>query len=519
MILPELSLAWSQLEFINARRCATALAAALVLASPTGSAFAQRSLPFSDDALVLGFGQVRSGIHGSWQFYDELYSQDGKLNPYGSGLSFASVGSAQFSRLSTGEGAIRTVSGQSGFQLSLGATNVSATHRSGSTALLLDIGLPARFMVSVEVPLVRVETTLNLTANNGTTSSANVGINPASTSATIFAADTALGNQITRARTALNSQLASCLGSTTPSCAVVNARRSEAQTLVATSATISAGVLTIASSPFAPLSATAAQAAITARIASLVNSYRDFGINTITGTTTGSATVPITAAQYRAFLENSNFGPGGALPSYKALTRLGDISLGAKFRIADTDRVRAAAFGKVYFPTGGKTPSGEIFPLSAGEGTTRTEVGGIADLFLGSKLSFTGSGSSVIWLANNVSTGSTRNRRTGFNFSATPRYAFNRWMVLGAQYEMRKLSREQFSGLGIDDIPVWNQQGAITENRIGAGFSFSNMDASRTTGPRFPLEASFFHSQSISGSGLQPKIFSDEFRIRIFARR
>lgn len=481
------------------QRWAIAIALATI-ATPVISA-AQRSLPFSDDALVLGFGQVRTGVRGQWQFYDQVYSVDGKVAPYGSAFSSTSAGSTQFPVLADGEVAIRAASGQSSFQLSLGATNVSATHRTASTSLLLDVGLPGRFMVSVEVPFVRVESTVGITANDGVTNSANVGVNPAAKSSSVFAADTALGNQIVRARAALNAQLASCLGSTAASCATVNARRTEAQALVATSAAVAAGVITIASSPFAPLSASSAQSAITARIAAIASSYRDFGINTITGTATAAATLPITAAQYRAFLENAE---SGALPSYKAFTRVGDISASAKFRIVDTELIRAAALGRIFFPTGGDNLSGELLPLSAGTGTTRSQVGGIIDFFPAARIAITAAGSSEMWSAETNTAG----RRTGFNFSLTPHYAFNRWMTLGAQYDIHSLD-----GAG--------SSGQITQSghRIGAGFSFSNLGASRTTGPRLPVEASFFHSQTISGQGLQPKIFSDEFRIRIFARK
>jgi hypothetical protein len=490
---------WSWFSMSRLQRYAIAIGLATI-ATPVVST-AQRSLPFSDDALVLGFGQVRTGVRGQWQFYDQVYSADGKVVPYGSAFSFAAAGSAQFPGLADGEGGIRAASGQNAFQLSLGATDVSASHRTASTSLLLDVGLPGRFMVSVEVPFVRVESTVGITANNGVTNSANVGLNPAVTSSSIFAADTALGNQIVRARTALNAQLTSCLGSTAASCATVNARRTEAQALVASSATVAAGVITIASSPFAPLSASSAQSAITARIAAMASSYREFGINTITGTTTAPATLPITAAQYRAFLESTE---SGALPSYKAFTRVGDISASAKFRIIDTERVRAAALGKIFFPTGGENLPGELLPLSAGAGTSRSQVGGIVDFFPAARVAITAAGSSEIWSAQT----STAGRRTGFNFSLTPRYAFNRWMTLGAQYDTHSLGGDASSG-------------QITESghRVGAGFSFSNLAASRTTAPRFPIEASFFHSQTISGKGLQPKIFSDEFRIRIFARK
>lgn len=478
-----------------------AIAIGVAIIATPGISTAQRSLPFSDDALVLGFGQVRTGVHGQWQFYDQVYSADGKVVAYGSAYSFASAGSAQFPTLVNGEGAIRGASGQNAFQLSLGATDVSATQRTGSTSLLLDVGLPGRFMVSVEVPFVRVESTVSITANNGVTTSANVGVNPAAASSSIFAADTALGNQIVRARAALNAQLTSCLGSTAASCTTVNARRTEAQALVASSATVAAGVITLASSPFAPLSASSAQSAITARIAAIASSYRDFGINTITGTTTAAASLPITAAQYRSFLESSE---SGALPSYKTFTRVGDISASAKFRLIDSERIRAAALGRIYFPTGGDRLSGEILPLSGGAGTTRSQVGGIVDFFPVGRIAITAAGSSELWSAQTSSAG----RRTGFNFSLTPRYAFNRWMMLGAQYETHSLGGDDSSG-----------QISASERRVGAGFSFSNLSASRTTGPRFPLEASFFHSQTISGDGLQPKIFSDEFRIRIFARK
>ena len=468
------------------------MALAMAAATPLT---AQRALPFSDDALVLGFGQIRSGIHGSWTYHDQLYSDGGKVESIGSSLSSAATGSAHFSSLSDNQSAIQGASGQSAFQLSLGTTSVNAAHRTGSTSLLLDAGLPGRLMLSVEIPFVRVENRISIRANDDA-NTANVGVNPAASNPSIFAADTALANQIARARTALNAQLSSCLGSTSSSCATVNARRTEAQNLVSSSATASAGILALASARYAPLIGSAAQNAITARVAALANAYRDFGINTISGSTTAAAPVPLTAAQYRDFLA-SDLGPGTALPGYKSLTRLGDINVGLKFRVADTERLRAAAFGRVYFPTGGTASTGEFFPLAAGEETTRTEAGGIADLFIGSKLSFTASAAGVVWLADDANA---RMKRSGVNIGVTPRYSPNRWLTLGAQLESRTL-------------------GEMSGTRIGGGLSFSNLSAVPDRSPRFPVEASFFHSQVVSGKGLQPKYFSDEFRVRIFTRK
>ncbi len=452
---------------------------------------AQRSLPFSDDALVLKSGQIRTGIRGAWEFYDQVYTPDGGVASYGSRFSFANAGTTAFPALANNEIAVRSVSSQNAFTLSLGATEVQATHRSGSTSLLFDLGLPGRLMISAEVPFVRVEATARISANSQI-GSANVGANPALTSAAAFAADTALGNQIARARAALNSQLTSCLGSTASQCTTINSRRSEAQALVASSASLSSGILALATSPFVPLASTTTHAAITSRIAAVAASYRDFGITTVTGTSITPAAVPITGGQYRDFLANPSYGPGGTLPAFRTLTRLGDISVAAKFRITDTDRIRAAGFGRVFFPTGGKPSPGELLPLVAGQGSSRAEVGGIADLFISKRVYMTASGSGVFGLSDSSV--------TGFNFALTPGYLFDRWMSLGAHYQAHSL-------------------GDAIDHRIGAGVSFSNISDSRTAGPRFPLEASFFHSQSISGSGFQPKSFSDEFRIRIFARR
>ncbi len=439
---------------------------------------------------MLGFGQVRTGVHGSWQFYDQIYTGNGVAS-YGSQFSFESAGTAAFPALVGNENAIRTVADKNAFTLSLGATEVQGTHRLGSTSLLLDVGLPGRLMISAEIPFVRVETTASIAANSkGNT--ANVGVNPALSSVAAFSSDTTLANQISRARAALSAQLATCLGSTASSCAAVNAKRTEAQNLVNTSGTLSSGILLLATSPFVPLASSSAHSAITTRIAAVAAAYRDFGITTVTGTSITPATLPITGGQYRDFLSNSSIGPGGALPSFKSLTRLGDISLTAKFRITDTQRIRAAGFGRVFFPTGGQPGAGELLPTGAGSGSSRAELGGIADFFVSKRVFVTASGSGVFELSDSST--------TGVNISVTPGYVFNRWMSLGAQLQSHSIAD-------------------ASDTRVGAGISFSNATASRSSGPRFPVEASFFHLQSVSGSGFQPKAFSDEIRIRVFARR
>lgn len=518
-----------QSSFGRFARISVGAASLLIVAASQLSA--QKSLPFSEDALVLGFGQVRTGVHGRWEFYDQVYTDAGTLVPFGSSLSFQAAGATEFQALAGNEASIRFLTGQNSFSLSLGSTEVNAVQRRASTSLVMDIGLPGRFMLSAELPLVRVETTTGIRAN-ADVNSANVGLNPAATSASAFAADTSLANQITRARNTLNAQLAACLGSTAPECASLNARRTEAQTLATTSGTISAGIMGLASSQFAPLASSAAFATITSRIATLKNAYSGFGINSITGASISPATLPVSAAQFRDFLASSN-GGNASLPSYRSVTRLGDVSVTAKFKIAERERFRGAAFGRVFFPTGGKTSSAELFPLAAGDGTTRTEAGGMGDLFIGKRISVTASGAAAIWMATDVTTRVTlpgetgpgtaalarRGSRSGFTLSITPRYAVNRWATLGATYQSTRLSAEEFSLENAGAISTWNAQRALTDHRVGAGISFSNLASSRSAGPRFPVEASFYHAQSIGGSGGQPKIFSDEIRIRIFARK
>lgn len=472
-------------------RIRLSLAAAILIVAAAAPADAQRTLPFSDDALVLGFGQMRAGFRGSWEFYDQVYGNDGNAVNYGSRFSYAAAGTGAFPALTQYESAIRTVADQNAFTLSLGATDVHATHRSGTTSLLLDLGLPGRLMVSAEVPFVRVETTTNIAANSAV-SSANVGVNPALTSTAAFAADTALANQIARARITLNAQLSACAGSSAPQCTVINERRTEAQTLVATSAALSSGILLLSTAPFVPLASSSAQAAITSRVAAAAAAYRNFGINTVTAASLTPAAAPITGGQYRDLLTSGTLGAGGSLPLYRSLTRLGDINVTAKFRVTDSDKLRAAGFGKIFFPTGGTQSEGELLPLAAGEGTTRAEFGGIADFFVSRRIFITATGSAVVGLSDSSTSGS--------NLLVAPGYAVNRWMALGVQYRRTNL-------------------GDAANNRIGAGVSFSNLSPSRTSGPLFPVEASFLHTQSVSGSGFQPKIFSDEIRIRIFARR
>jgi hypothetical protein len=526
-------------------RWAVIFAATLLL--PSVPAAQQPSSTLGEDASILRAWSLRAGVNAHWSYYDQLFSASGgtsSLRPAGALLSFSPIGSAQIGALAPYESSIRSLSNQSDFTLSLGSSTADITNRTGITALTLEAGLPGRFMFGVDVPLVRVERSIGLSVNRGG-SGGNVGVNPALTNTTALSTDNTLIAQMTSASTQLSALLTSCQGSTSSQCTQVNARRSEAQALVSASASFATALGFFRTSPLVPLTGSAAQTAIAGRVTSFGNSFRDFGITSITSTGPAPAQMAITTPQFREILGDTTFGIQSAVPDYRSLTKLGDIRLYGKFQllnaVAGQQRdstgvltppsigVRAAITGAVSLPTGGKQTATHLFVLNTGEGAVRTEIGATGDFFFGKR--FWISGDARLFARNpadmtaridqpvpSFSSVSTvrSDKSISHAIAVFPRYTLG-WLTIAAQYQALSSPAPKYVDVTSGtDVSIWNGGSATSEQRLGGGLEFSNL----LSGSGHPIQVSFTHSQTLTGTGLaQPKYFLDQVRVRIYGGR
>lgn len=524
---------------------------------PSILAAQQQSSTLGEDASILRAWSLRAGVNARWSYYDQLFSATGgtsSLRPAGAMFSFSPIGSAQIGALAPYESSIRSLGNQSAFTLSLGSSTADITNRTGITALTFEAGLPGRFMFGVDVPLVRVERSIGLSVNRGGTGG-NVGVNPALTNTTALSTDNTLIAQMTSASTQLNALLTSCQGSTSSQCTQVNARRSEAQALVSASASFATALNFFRTSPLVPITGSSAQTAIAGRVTSFGNSFRDFGITSVTSAGPAPAEMAITTPQFREILGDTTFGIQSVVPDYRSLTKLGDIRLSGKFQllnvVAGQQRdstgiltppsigVRAAITGAVSLPTGGKQTATDLFVLNTGEGAVRTEIGATGDFFFGKRFWLSGdarllarnsadmtaridfpsaeSGTSTVPVPSFSAVSTVRrDKSVSHAISVFPRYTLG-WLTIGAQYQALSSPAPKYVDVSSGtEVSIWNGGSATSEQRVGGGLEFSNL----LSGSGHPIQVSFTHSQTLTGTGLaQPKYFLDQVRVRIYSGR
>ncbi|HEX6048481.1 MAG TPA: hypothetical protein VFZ21_04410, partial [Gemmatimonadaceae bacterium] len=111
---------------------------------------------------------------------------------------------------------------------------------------------------------------------------------------------------------------------------------------------------------------------------------------------------------------------------------------------------------------------------------------------------------------------------------ATPRYVYNDYLSLSAQWTYRRKAEDTYTGTftveDADGEPVMldarvlGVDTELTEQRVGTGLSFSTLRAFDRGRARLPIEVHLFHTQVVSGSGYAPKRFASQVQVRYYAR-
>lgn len=179
------------------------LLATLSLAS--APVYAQSVRGLGDDALTAPRGAIRVQLSTSISDFNRRYGKatpgraDGSLEPLGADFSLDTLGTAQFPGLATVEGAIRSLTGNTAFRLSLGRSALTSSVRVQTTPIALEAGLTNRLSIGVVVPIVsaRHQASLNVNAQG---TGGNVGANPARITDTAVATNALLISQLTADR-------------------------------------------------------------------------------------------------------------------------------------------------------------------------------------------------------------------------------------------------------------------------------------------------------------------------------
>ena len=538
------------------------------------SAGAQRFPGPLDDASVLRPGVIRvDGLFGA-ATADQRYGLNtpgrraNSLEPLTADFAIDDLGGAQLPTLLDVQQAIRGLTNESSFVLSLGRPVVSSIVNSVTVPIAIDVGIAPRLMIGVMVPYVRTRNAIGFDMNAGGVGG-NVGLNPALNSTIARTTNTIFRDQVTAAAAALRARLDFCAANPgSESCPELEANRAAAEALITESAGFRDAIdavygsdTTTAPSRFVPQATSAAQAAIDTRVSALSDQYRTLlaldaaAPDPIDARPFGAQT-PITAAEAQALFTDaeSPFGLGFDELRLVERSHIGDVEASAKLLVFDTFADTSARFGMraaigaaFRFATGQEDEPDDLFDIPTGDGQNDVELRSAADIRFARRVTASVRGRYTIQLADETvaripSTAGVlfppafseqsvqRDLGDIIEVDIVPRYSVSQHVAIVAQYMFRRKAEDRYEGTfsipgtvtGIGDVELdatsLQAETAATEHRVGAGFTFS-MTRSRTgTRLRFPFEISYLHGQTVRGTGgNQPKWAVDVLQLRISA--
>jgi hypothetical protein len=552
-------------DFRMPRRLAGSFLLSLLASATSASALtAQQLRGPGEDALTVPGGTLHWGIDAFWALASDQYGPGGALRPLGAGLSVDSLTTAQLPALTPLQTALRSLVGSNSVNVSLGKTSVSQNNRIQTTALAVEYGLTRRIQIGVTVPLVKTRRSVFLTANPG--GQGNIGVNPANPNnptsiAEIYNTDTTFINQLGRAAAAAQTYCAGA-GAATSQCEGITALAGQAQTF-------SAGLQTVyAEGAYVPTLQSDLQATIDARSAafrSALNTLAEVngsGVPTITAIGVIGAAVAPTITDVQRFVQDPLLGLAANPIQTVEQTHLGDVEATLKILLLDSFgddharmhpaglNARLAVGGMYRAPTGQADDPNEltVAPLLGHEGAIG--VRGFADVLVGSHFwtSFVARydnelGTDIITrIPDSTGNGflpayrrAIVHRKSGnlLEIEATPRWAFNDFLSVSAQYTYRHKPADEYTGADIVAGPSVATGGTtitidpslaglntdFSEQRVGGGFAFSNVRKATEGRTSIPFEVSYIHWQTVKASGGDvPKQFADQVRVRIYTR-
>ena len=276
-----------------------------------------------EDARVAPRGTVGISVGGAWSRWSERFGRltssgaDGSAVPLGSTFTIDSLGPRQVESLLGAQQSIRALAATPGFSATLGQMRLGLRDQITDTPVGLSLGLWGRMELSALVPFIttRAESQLRV---NPTGREATVAFNPARTVAAALAANSLLLTQFDSATAQVNRRLTFCAANAASTgCAAVNASAATARAAVQDATNFATGVAALyggraggRGAPFVPISGSAAQTAIDARIATFRTLFATFGSSALTSSGPFAAQVALTTADAATLLSDSAYGIG-----------------------------------------------------------------------------------------------------------------------------------------------------------------------------------------------------------------
>lgn len=553
------------------RQGALACMLPLLLAVGTTPLAAQPVRGIGDDATTPRSRSVRVQLSTSISDWSERYGRSAagvsQRELLGHDFTTDTLGVAQFPGLGTVQSALRTLTGNTAFTLSLGRTVLATTVRTQTTPIFLEAGVSNRLSLGVLVPFVsaRTEAVFNV---NSRGVGGNVSANPARLRDADAATNALLVSQVSAAHDLLATQFASCTANPASSTSCPSVLVS-APALTSSAAAFAAGIATVYGTTrangaaFVPYTGSAADSAIRSRVTDLRTQFEQFGITAIAASTTGPA--PATAALTPLGLQNAiaDSSLGLVAAPLRTITRqgIGDIEFSAKLRLfdsfgfgSDTTRYRARGLnfrqsvGAAFrLGTGSIDRPDHYLDVGTGQGQNDVEVRSFTDVVYGRHFFGSLLARYTVQLADEQMLRITdqpdqvfapayrqrlvqRNLGDQLEVMFTPRWILSDYFSIGAHYLFRRKAEDMFSGTytvspaesGLPapltlDASTLRLETAATEQRVGLGLSFSTVAAYSRGKAKFPVEIHYQNSRTVSGSGgAVAKLSIHEVQLRFY---
>ncbi|MGH7717358.1 MAG: hypothetical protein ACREON_00750 [Gemmatimonadaceae bacterium] len=538
-----------------------------LFASAPRSADAQAVLGIGDDAMVLPRGALRVRVIFLSTTFDDRFGKntpgrsDGDVEPLAIDFNREAIGVDQFQNLLPLQLGLRQLTGLSDYEVNLGRTVLDLNATVRSLPITTELGVTERFSIGLLVPYVWTRNEANFLVNPVPTQ-ANVGFNPALGSTTAATTNQMLVTQFTAAAAALQARITACQANPAaePNCPQIVAA---GPGLVANSTAFAGGFQQVyLGSPLVPLTNSAADVAVRARIAALRGGYQSFGITTITAAAPFSSSslqlpAPLNLSDAQRILMSQAFGIQANPLETTTHEGVGDIELGGKFQFLNTfgtqsrfdppdaPMFRSAITTVVRFGTGDNESADDFIDIGRGNGQTDIELRSQTDMVWGRH--FWGSliARYNVQLADHeVMRITTPDRPLApvyrrhrvkrdlgdiLEVEATPRFVFNKWFSFAGSYLFRRKAEDDYSGtfqrqnllgqLETLDAATLNDETEQTEHRLTAGLAISSLAAFSEGRFGFPFELWLQRSQSVAGSGGRtPRIFQNMVSLRVYTR-
>jgi len=534
---------------------------------------AQRVLGVGDDATVLPRGVFRLQTLAEWRTFNERYGLDtpgrpnGSLEPLGADFTLDTLGVKQFPNLASLQAGIQQLTGNPGWNATLGNSHLDLHDRVSTFPFLFEVGLSKRLSLGIQVPYVVTESMTFFNVNT-TGIEGNLGFNPALGSPTASTQNAAMLAQFTADSTSLKNAIDNCAANPAGAgCAQLNAptTNAQAQMLIANAQSFARGVNSIyATSPFVPIAGTDAQLALEARVAAFKAAYAGFaayGVAPITSTGPFASQNRLTLLDARTILSDAAYGIVADPLTSTTRSHFGDIDIGGKFSVYDsfggvtTARMsphglnfRTAIGGIFRLPTGQVESPDNFIDIGTGRGAKAVEGRWFSDLLVGphfwqsfivryNKPFADDQEMRITDLPNEVFPPLYRrqmvHRQLGatFEFETTPRLVINDFFSIAGQYVYRHKAQDQYTGTftvpaaitGIGDVALdastLDLETETWEHRAGGGVSFSNLYSFDQGKATVPFEVTYLHWQTVRGAGgNQPKFFTDQVQLRLYLK-